>query len=114
MNGADCVQVKSAQERRKLVLPFLQWAFGLLWAILLELVRLQRAEDSRAAATILAARPLLRVLHDASCAQLLERLLRAFVTCRVWPSWPHSCPRCRPLPLFRTCRDLDPRSPCLS
>ena len=82
------MQVKSAQERRKLVFPFLQWAFGLLWAILLELVHLQHAESAPTATTLLASRPLLRVLHDASCAQLLERLLRAFVTCRVRIVWP--------------------------
>jgi hypothetical protein len=57
--------------------------FALVWAIVLELNAFKSAPSRDAAVKLLAARPLLRILHDASTTRLIEKSLRAFTACQV-------------------------------
>jgi hypothetical protein len=65
------------------MLPWMQWAFGLLWAVVLELVHLQQALSLKAAEAHAARQGLIRMLHEISCAQLIERLVRNLDACKV-------------------------------
>jgi hypothetical protein len=83
LHSSVCIQAAALKERRALVLPWLRWAFGLLWAVLLELVHIQQALTLEAAETRAAQRGLIRMLHESACAQLVERLMRNLNTCKV-------------------------------
>jgi hypothetical protein len=75
--------VVAAQQRRHFITPWVRWAFGLAWAVIVELRNFQSAEDPKAAAHLLPKRALLRCLHDGAFMRLLSKLLRAAAACRV-------------------------------